>query len=197
MDIESSEMEGGAALLGFFKALADASRLRLVGLLAARERSVHELAQLVGLREPTVSHHLAILRNAGLVTHRADANTHWYRLERDRLRRLSRTVMSRTSLRQIAADSEGDAAERKVLGNYLDGDRLTKIPDVRRKRIVVLRWLARKFAPDKNYSEADVNAILKRHHDDPATLRREMIGYRMFERRHGIYRRLPESEWRG
>ncbi len=195
MDVETLEANG-AQLLGFFKALADANRLRLVGLLAARERSVHELAQLVGLREPTVSHHLAILRGAGLVTLRVDGNTHWYRLEQDRLRYLSRALMQRGTIRQMAADSEGDAAERKVLSNYLDGERLTKIPDVRGKRIVVLRWLARKFAPDRSYSEAEVNAILKRHHEDAATLRREMIGYRMFERRRGIYHRLPESEWR-
>ena len=58
-------------LLGFFKAMADESRLRIVGLLAHRERSVQELAAALDLKEPTVSHHLAILRAQGLVTVRA------------------------------------------------------------------------------------------------------------------------------
>ena len=54
------------AVLRFFKALADASRLRLVGLLAGAEHSVDELATLLDLRAPTVSHPLARLRAAGL-----------------------------------------------------------------------------------------------------------------------------------
>ena len=48
-------------LLAFFKALADESRLRIVGLLAEREYSVQALAQALALKEPTVSHHLAVL----------------------------------------------------------------------------------------------------------------------------------------
>lgn len=196
IEAPSPAPDPAADLLGFFKALADANRLRLVGLLAARERSVGELAALLGVREPTVSHHLAILRGAGLVALRADGNTHWYRLEPARLHVLSRELSSGRSLRRIAADSEADASELKVLRNYLDGERLTKIPDVLGKRIVVLKWLARKFASSREYSEAEVNAILKHHHDDAATLRREMIGCRMFERSRGIYRRLPETEWR-
>ena len=46
-----------AMLLQFFKALAHESRLRLLGLVATREHSVQELAALVALKEPTVSHH--------------------------------------------------------------------------------------------------------------------------------------------
>ena len=70
-------------LLQFFKALAHESRLKLLGLVAQREHSVQELAALVGLKEPTVSHHLAMLKNLGLVSQRQDANTHWYALEPD------------------------------------------------------------------------------------------------------------------
>ena len=55
-------------LLAFFKAMANESRLRIVGLLAERERNVQELAQLLGLKEPTVSHHLAVLKQLGVVT---------------------------------------------------------------------------------------------------------------------------------
>jgi DNA-binding transcriptional ArsR family regulator len=200
MDLEPASSHASdprADLLALLKALADPGRLRLAGLLASRERNVSELAALLELREPTVSHHLAILRDAGLVSLRADRNIHWYRLEPRRLHELSRALMSGRNLERIAAGADGDAAERRVLRNYLDGERLTKIPDVRGKRIVVLKWLARKFAPDRAYSEADVNAILKRHHEDVATLRREMIGCDMLERSRGIYHRLPEAKWRG
>ena len=182
--------------LEFFRALADRSRLRIVGLLAAREYSVQELARTLGLREPTVSHHLAILKNAGLARVRADGTTRWYRLEADALHRRSRALLSRASLERIAADTSAEAGEREVLANFLDGDRLTVIPVSRKKRWVVLQWLARKFAAGVDYTEAQVSAILKRHHADAATLRREMVGYRMLAREGGVYRLLPESEWR-
>ncbi len=53
-----------------FKALADCTRLRILGLLAAGEVCVCEIHQSLGLPQPTVSRHLAYLRNAGLVTTR-------------------------------------------------------------------------------------------------------------------------------
>ena len=52
-------------LLAFFKAMANESRLKIVGLLAERERSGQELAELLGLKEPTVSHHLSVLKALG------------------------------------------------------------------------------------------------------------------------------------
>ncbi|MCE9523689.1 MAG: metalloregulator ArsR/SmtB family transcription factor, partial [Alphaproteobacteria bacterium] len=63
-------------LLNFFKALAHESRLRLIGFVAEREHSVQELATRMALKEPTVSHHLALLREVGLVSLRQDGTTH-------------------------------------------------------------------------------------------------------------------------
>jgi biotin operon repressor len=182
--------------LEFFRALADRSRLRIVGLLAAREYSVQELARALGLREPTVSHHLAILKTVGLASVRSEGTTRWYRLEEGALHRRSRALLSRPSLERIAADTSAEAGEREVLANFLDGERLTSIPVARKKRRIILRWLARKFATDIEYSEAQVNAILKRHHEDAATLRREMIGYRILARDCGVYRLRPDVEWK-
>jgi biotin operon repressor len=182
--------------LEFFRALAERSRLRIVGLLAAREYSVQELARTLGLREPTVSHHLAILKTVGLASVRSEGTIRWYRLEEDALHRRSRALLSRPSLERIAADTSAEAGEREVLVNFLEGDRLTKIPVSRKKRWLILQWLARKFAAGTEYSEAQVNAILKRHHEDAATLRRELVGYRMLTRDRGVYRLLPESHWR-
>jgi hypothetical protein len=184
-----------AALLKHFKALGNESRLKLVGLVADRERSVQELAVLLALKEPTVSHHLAILKDAGLLAMRVDGNTHWYRLDLDALRRTNQSVFS-VNLSRVPYEADGEAWEREILRNFIEGDRLTKIPDARKKRWVVLKWLARRFAVDSRYSEAEVNAVLKRHHPDAATLRRELVGYRMLERSKGIYRRTPESGWK-
>jgi DNA-binding transcriptional ArsR family regulator len=55
------------ALLQFFKVLADENRLKLLGILATRDYSVEELAALMQLKAPTISHHLARLKEPGLV----------------------------------------------------------------------------------------------------------------------------------
>lgn len=184
-----------AALLKHFKALGNESRLKLVGLVADRERNVQELAALLALKEPTISHHLAILKDAGLLAMRIDGNTHWYRLDLDALNRINRSVFA-SDLTRVPYEVDGEVWEREVLRNFLEDDRLTKIPDARKKRWAILKWLARRFAVDSRYTEAEVNAVLKRHHPDAATLRRELVGYGMLERSKGIYRRTPESTWK-
>ncbi len=189
-------MDPASALLLLFKSLADESRLKIIGLLAAGEHNVQELAKLLKLKEPTVSHHLANLREAGLVQMRTDGNTHWYRLDFETLRAVSRTALTRERLATLANDLDANDWERKVLSNFMDGERIKDIPVARKKRWAILKWLATRIDADAVYTENQLNEIIKRHHWDTATLRREMIGYRMLTRSKGIYRRLPESEWR-
>ena len=183
-------------LLQFFKALAHESRLRLLGLVAAREHNVQQLAELVALKEPTVSHHLAILREAGLVRLRQDGNTHWYALEQKRLARLSRSLLARDQLDVLASAQTQNAGEDRIVRNYLTTDgRLKAFPATRKKRRPILAWLARQFDEGRNYSEAEVNEILERRHHDRETFRRELVGHHMLARKAGIYWRLPETVW--
>jgi len=165
-------------------------------LLAIRELSGQELAALLALKEPTVSHHLAMLRDLGLVRQRLDGNTHWWMLDLEALVALNRRLATRDDVAALAGGIAPDAWDRRVLGNFLLPDgRLKEIPASRKKRWVVLRFLVEQFEADRRYPEADLNGILKRHHEDSATLRRELIGYRMMARDHGVYWRLPEAEW--
>jgi DNA-binding transcriptional ArsR family regulator len=180
-------------LVQFLKALADESRLKLLGLLAGQERSVKELAKQLGLKEPTVSHHLSRLQELDLVSMRAEGTTHRYRLRAETLHRLSRELFTPTQVASIADTVEGETWERKVLRTYFDGDTLTRIPATRKKRDVVLRWLVNRFEPGTRYPEAEVNEILKRYHPDSATLRREFIMTKMMERKKGVYWRTGES----
>ena len=191
MDQKSPEI-----MLQFCKAMADESRLKIVGLLSAAEHSVQQLAATLELKEPTVSHHLAVLKQLDLVRLRADGNFRWYRLNEKVLGRISRAVFSRENIARLAASTEPRDPERKILDNFIDGDRLLEIPVSYKKRLVVLKWLVGFFEPGVSYAESQVNAILKKHHPDCATLRREMIGCRMLTRDRGIYRRGPQSSWR-
>jgi DNA-binding transcriptional ArsR family regulator len=184
------------ALLGFFKAMADESRLRIIGLLAQRESSVQELAGQLDLKEPTVSHHLAVLKAQGLVTVRAEGTTRWHSLDRDALEGLSKRILQPTKPK-VTPPRGADAAEDKVLQGFVDLDgRLKLIPASRKKRAVVLRWLMRSFAAGRRYSEAEVNAAIHERHWDSATLRRELVGHRMLARKDRVYWRLPEAEWK-
>jgi hypothetical protein len=183
-------------MLQFCKAMADESRLKMVGLLSGAEHSVQQLASMLNLKEPTVSHHLAVLKQLELVRMRADGNFRWYRLNEEVLGKISRAVFRPENIARLAVTADARGFERKVLDNFLDGDRLIEIPVTYKKRLVILKWLARFFELGISYNEAQVNAILKPHHQDCATLRREMVGCGMLAREKGIYRRNPESEWR-
>jgi hypothetical protein len=189
-----------ATLLAFFKAMANESRLRIVGLLAERERSVQELAALLELKEPTVSHHLAALKACGLVSARPEGVVRWHALRLETLTALNRSLFDArggVALASRLAPAE-DAWEAKVLASYVGADgRLGAIPANRRKRLIVLKWLARQFQPNRRYREPEVNEILQRRHWDSATLRRELIGYGMMGRQAGVYWLNSESEWRG
>lgn len=67
------------------RALADESRLRILRILRDRDHYLTEIAQLLELSKPTVKHHLAQLRSAGLVTVIEEGGLTYYRLRRERL----------------------------------------------------------------------------------------------------------------
>ena len=185
-------------LLAFFKAMADESRLKIVGLLAQGERSVQDLAQTLGLKEPTVSHHLAVLKAQGLVTARAQGTTRWHVLDRAALERLTKRVLQPASQR-LARETPRAAEDfdAKVLKNFVDEEgRLKSIPAARKKRGAVLRWLMQDFQANRRYPEYEINEAIQAHHWDSATLRRELIGHKMLARKDRVYWRLPEAEWK-
>jgi hypothetical protein len=87
----------------------------------------------------------------------------------------------------LVDDVEGDAWERKVLKDFFEGTRLKEIPASRKKRSVIIKWLANQFEPGVRYTEAQVNEIIERHHPDTAWLRRELIGEKYLQRDQGVY----------
>ena len=187
-----------ATLLAFFKAMANESRLRIVGLLAERERSVQELAELLSLKEPSVSHHLGTLKALGLVSARAEGVTRWHALRLEVLTAMNRGLLDQKGMQQLTAEVSDTPWETKVLSSFVDaGGRLATIPASRRKRWIVLKWLAERFEEGRRYREAEVNEIIGRCHWDYATLRRELIGAGLMARDGGVYWRLPEAEWKG
>ena len=192
MSIEESPPAVDEELLVLFKALADESRLKIIGLLASRERSVEELATALGLKASTVSHHLTTLREAGLASMRADGTTHLYRFRPERLRELNRRLAPE---KLAIPDTEGgDAWERKVLNDFTEQGRLKSIPVAENKRLVLLRWFARKFEPGRRYSELEVNAIIAEFINDFASVRRYLVDHGFLARERSVYWRVDTAE---
>ena len=70
-------------VLAISKALGDATRLRAVLLLREGELCVCQLIDVLGLAPSTVSKHMTLLHDAGLVTRRKEGKWHYYRLAGD------------------------------------------------------------------------------------------------------------------
>jgi DNA-binding transcriptional ArsR family regulator len=74
------------ATVRLYRALGDATRMRILRLLAERDWYLTELAQQLELSKPTMKHHLALLRAAGLVTVTEEGSLTYYSLRRERVR---------------------------------------------------------------------------------------------------------------
>jgi biotin operon repressor len=172
--------------VAFFKALADANRLKIVGLLAQQPYSVEELAALLNLKASTVSHHLSKLAQAGLVSAKADSYYNVYQLDEKALESKSRSVFSQENLAASVVDVDADAYDRKVIADYTRNDgSLKTIPAQRKKLEAILRYVVKAFEPGKRYSEKQVNEMLAKYHEDTASLRRELVGYKLMNREGG------------
>jgi ArsR family transcriptional regulator len=77
---EVADAEEAGKQSKFFKALADATRLRILKLLEVREMCVCEIMIALGLTQPTTSHHLGILENVGLVRSRKEGKWVYYKI---------------------------------------------------------------------------------------------------------------------
>ena len=71
--------------MNVFETLAEPNRRRILTLLCERERSAGEIGRALSISQPGVSKHLRLLREAGLVTVRSEAQTRIYRLRADPL----------------------------------------------------------------------------------------------------------------
>jgi len=177
-----------AALLDTYKALADETRLRLLGLVAERPYNGLGLAAALRISQPAVSHHVEKLKRAGLLSEQRDGKDRLYSLNRERLAAVAREQLSQAERAAVPEDED-----ERVLRDFFDGGRLRSIPVQRKKRLVILRQLLGGFEVGRDYPEREVNEILRAAHEDVATLRREFIMNGLMTREAGIYRRLDPS----
>ncbi|MDQ2789147.1 MAG: metalloregulator ArsR/SmtB family transcription factor [Actinomycetota bacterium] len=93
---EPLSAEQAVELSRLFKAMGDPVRLRLLSLIASHEGGeacVCDLSGVFALTGPTISHHLKVLREAGLISGERRGTWIYYRIEPDALRRLSAVLV--------------------------------------------------------------------------------------------------------
>ena len=71
--------------VGFAKALADETRQKIMALCCCKWLSVGEIVEALNVSQPTVSHHLSILRSAGLVDSRREGKQIFYSLDQKKI----------------------------------------------------------------------------------------------------------------
>ena|SRR5579862_1141924 len=103
--------EGSAAEGSVFKALADPTRRQILADLRDGELSAGEITARFTISGPSISRHLSILRAAGLVTERRDANRILYSLVPDRLALCVGSFLSAVCPEQIVLRHRRGVAE--------------------------------------------------------------------------------------
>ncbi len=93
----------------FAKAIADETRQRIMNLLCCNSLSVNEIVEKLDVTQPTVSHHLAILRDADLVTIREEGKQTFYSLNQERVSFCCGQLMIR-----FAPENERTEALKKI-----------------------------------------------------------------------------------
>lgn len=178
-------------VMTFFKILVDPDRLRIAGLLGVEALTPLQLAERLQLSPSSVVTHLERLESFGLVQQQSGK----YSLDRKALEGLARRNLAG---QRPAPNMEGFAGEdydRKVIRDFMGADgQFKSLPAQEKKFLAVLRYVANAFEAGVEYTEKQVNEILKRFHPDTATLRRGLIDHRLMQRDQGIYRKTTAEE---
>ncbi len=164
-------MNENPEMISFVKALASADRLRIIGVLVRGRATQSEIAEQLHLPIRDVFNHLAFLVEVGLV----NETDGYYDLDEKTVESYARVQFEgkRPTL-DVKEEKTEDA--RKVLKNYLNADgTLKQIPSPGRKQLIILNFIVDAFAYDTNYTEKEVNTILRRFHLDTAALRRYLV----------------------
>ncbi len=191
------EWSQGEPLTRLGRAFADPMRIRILALLAERSMYGQELAETLSVATPTISHHIAILKAAGLVSVERENNYHHYHFDEQGLKNMTQ-MLTIEHLRNIGQAMRlqkdptitalTEAADRKMTQDaYFKESRLISIPPETKARKYILEKIAESFEWGRIYDEKEVNATLKTFHDDVATLRRDMIEQSIMMRENGRY----------
>lgn len=189
-------------IITYHKAMSDATRIRMLILLANGESNGQTLAEKLGVTPATVTHHASKLREANLIHERRDKNTIYFTLNDGFIRSHGQATADLIFKNQKEAPASMETADKNsslkqsVIRNFftLDG-KLKHIPAQLKKKLIVLEHLVTEFENGCSYAEKELNTILKNFHPDFATLRRELIMHQFMFRESEVYELNPREMW--
>ncbi|MYL35306.1 metalloregulator ArsR/SmtB family transcription factor [Pontibacillus yanchengensis] len=181
----------------FHKVLGDPTRIRIVTLLKHGPLHGQAIANKLGLRPPTITHHVTKLRDAGLVFQRRDRNTIYFYLDEKKLEQNAKAILTMGEDTKMKQDMQVDEKEKlSIIKNFFAKDgSLKQIPSQRKKKLVVLAYLIRQIESGRIYEEKEINEIILPFHEDYATIRREWIMNHFMYRKNNQYELNPKEMW--
>ena len=194
-------MDTQPEILDFVKAVSDVERLRIIGALTRGPARAADIAENLGMPFRDAIGHLAFLAFVNVVKAQPAER------KQDEVYELEPSGLEKLSQQQFGGRRESytpapnlDNKTRKVLAAHLNADgSIRQIPHQPAKLRVILDYIVAVFTPGANYTEKEVNTILRRFHLDVAGLRRDLIDAGLMQRESdgSRYWRSPTSEKEG
>jgi predicted transcriptional regulator len=177
------------ALVSFASALLDLDRLRVVAALSAGPANRMRLAELTGLSHRDLLRHIDSLQHAGLVRLQPPAARQPdqyspYELDQEAFTAARRAMGKYKGVKPRPTDQR-----LLTLETFMPGGKLNAFPRKNEQIVVILDEVARKFEPERQYAEREVNGTLEEINEDYCTLRRLLVDYGYLSRTGGIYTR--------
>ncbi|MBT2655010.1 metalloregulator ArsR/SmtB family transcription factor [Bacillus sp. ISL-18] len=184
-------------IVEFHKALGDLTRIRIIALLQQGPLHGQAIAGKLGLKPPTITHHMAKLREVGLIKEKRDKNTIYFSLNTKILESSAKAILTAGTRGKASMEMSVTAEERAaIINNFFTKDgKLKNYPAQRKKKLVVLEHMVKGLEFGKVYPEKEINEYLKQFHEDYATLRRELIMYQYMYRENNQYELNPVELW--
>ncbi|WP_100488377.1 metalloregulator ArsR/SmtB family transcription factor [Sporolactobacillus pectinivorans] len=183
-------------IVEFYKALGDLTRIRIIALLQQGPLHGQAIAGKLSLKPPTITHHIAKLREVGLIKERRDKNTIYFSLDTKALESSAKAILSLGKKEGGSEMSVTEAERAAILSNFFTPEgRLKNIPAQRKKRLVVLSHIVKGLEFGRIYPEKEISEYLRQFHPDYATLRRELIITQFMYRKNGQYELNPPELW--
>lgn len=184
-------------LVQFHKAVGDVTRIRIIALLQNGPLHGQALAGKLGVTPPTITHHMAKLREADLVYERREKNTIYFYLNEKSLSLQAEAILKIGKNLPGPDDKKEEAVYKTaVLNNFFTKDGALKhLPAQRKKKLIVLEHLIKGLEPNRKYKEKEINEYIRKYHEDFATIRREFIMHHFMYREDSIYELNPPEMW--
>lgn len=168
--------------ISIMKALADTSRLMILNTLLEKPQYVEEISKRVDLAISTVSFHLKKMEESGLVTKTKVQYYYVYEINKEILNRTLKEFIKFDNLEKYAQEERIDEYKQKIIKAFFRGRKLMKMPSQSMKRWIVLEVILKKFSYGVEYTEKQVDEIIKPFYDDYCAVRRYFVDEKVMTR---------------